>query len=90
MATGKPGPKREVAPETGLEPEYTPNECRFEAVGNGNIRVYAYGLRHGELRLLFTCLVAAAELAIMGRQALHAGADGHNLEMWESDGPAGH
>ena len=84
MATSKPGPIREAS-ETGLEPEYFVTETRMELAGGGNIRVYCYAERHGKLQLLYTAIVPAPLLTIMGRKAMQAGAEAHNLEMWEAD-----
>ena len=89
MATSQP-PKMREAVESGLEPEFFVTETRMEPAGGGNIRVYCYAERHGVLQLLYTAVVPAPLLAVMGRQAMQAGADAHNLEMWEGDGTAGH
>lgn len=85
MASSRqPEPKKTF--ETGAEPEFFATHVRMEPAGGGNIRVFVYSERHGaELHLLFTTVVPSQALAVMGRQALAASGDAHNLAVWEDE-----
>lgn len=85
MENAKPEPEREYI-ESGSEPEYFATSFRMESAGAGNIRVYVYSERHHkELHLLFTAVVPAQALAMMGRQALTAAGDAHNIAVWKDE-----
>lgn len=62
--------------ESGNEKEYFVTKIRTEDAGNGNVRVYAYRVNHGnEWHLLYTAVVPALELTEMGRQCVAAGSE---------------
>lgn len=82
MASRKQGPAREFV-ETGHEPEYVANHTTYESAPGGNIRGFVWKLLHGKYVLQYTFVASATELVSMGRQAMQAGADGHNLAQWE-------
>lgn len=84
MAFSKPKPVREYI-ETGSEPEYYVMETRYEAIGNGNVRRYAYVLRNNEFHLIHTEIIPAEALIEMGRKAMQISAEAHNILMWEDD-----
>lgn len=72
--------------ETGTEPEYFVTATRFEPAGNGNIRIYCYSSRGRYLRLLYTTVMSAQDMARTSRDAGQAAAIAHNLKLWEDDG----
>jgi hypothetical protein len=86
MGSGrKPSAKWEYAPETGREPEYYITETKYETIGNGNVRRYAYVLRNNELHLVHTEIIPADALILMGRKAMQIGSDAFNLDQWDQD-----
>lgn len=82
MAAGKQKQTREFV-ETGSEPEYVANYTTYESAPGGNMRGFVWKLLHGRYVLQYTFVATAGELVSMGRQAMQAGADLHNLAQWE-------
>ena len=84
MATRKRPSKEPEIIETGSEPEYVASHVRFMPAGNGSVRAFVYkDVRPGVWRLECTHLIFGAELIKMGRGAMIAGADAHNIRQWE-------
>lgn len=82
MGSEDPVPARQFI-ETGTEPEYFVTKIRTEDAGGGNVRVMCYNLRHNkDYVLLFTAICPSDALITMGKQAMQAGAEAHNLAMW--------
>lgn len=86
MATAKlPAQNREFI-ETGREPEYFCTFTRTEPAGNGNVRIFCYAERHkDQFHLLYTVIVPAQALAGMGRRAMEASSEAHNLATWDPE-----
>lgn len=72
--------------ETGTEPEFFVTEIRLEDAGAGNVRVFAYNLKHQrDAHLLFTVIVPIQDIIKMGRQAMDAGTGAFNALMLSPD-----
>lgn len=85
MASAKPQQDREFF-ETGREPEYFCTFTKIEPAGHGNTRIFCYAEKHpGEFHLVYTVVIPAESLAGMGRRAMEASADIHNLSQWTED-----
>lgn len=84
MAT-TPQPTKFEYVELGNEPEYYVTETRYEVVGNGNVRRYAYVLRNRELHLIHTEIIPAEALILMGRKAMMIGEESFNEAMFSED-----
>lgn len=85
MAASRPKPEPRYI-ETGSEPAFPVDDIKIEIGPGGQVTVYAYHFRHGVAHCQFVASTSAKGLVEMGRKAIRAGADAHNLSMWESDG----